>query len=147
MHIPDAMAQAVGHPRISARVNVLETLLKVTLLLVLVPRYGINGAAFAYLIAQIVLTPWYVNIANRLIGVRWAKLALDAYVPSLAALAPSCIVFVVLRSRISSLFSLGLVGGTGFCVYALLGALFVLDKKEREACLAPLGRMGFRFVR
>jgi O-antigen/teichoic acid export membrane protein len=147
MHIPDAVAQAVGRPRISARVHALETLLRVTLLLVFVPRLGITGAALGYLIAQILLTPWYVNITNRLIGVRWTELLLNAYAPILVPLTAGCLVFFALRSRICSLSSLGLIGGAGLGVYALLGAFSVLDGKERRACLAPLGRIGFRFVR
>jgi len=144
MHMPDSLSSGVGHPWIPAKFNVLETTLKFGSFLVLVPHFGIAGAAAGYLGTQVVLTPWFVNAANRVVGVSWRSLLLKSYCPILTPLSLISLFLLSMRPYVTSLHWLILVLFSASAAYMLLGTFLILDSKERTACLALLATLPFR---
>lgn len=49
-HIPYAFIQGIGQPKITASLHSLELIIYIPLLMILIQHYGINGAAYAWLI-------------------------------------------------------------------------------------------------
>jgi O-antigen/teichoic acid export membrane protein len=134
--VPYSISQATGRPDIAAGFAASSAALNLALLLVLVPRYGIEGAAWGFLVTQLALTPLFVVRANRLVGVKLGSLMAAAYGPVAAALGPVLLLLWAARPLASSLVSLGAVVALGLLVYAGLVAMLVLDVRERGACLA-----------
>lgn len=135
-HVPHHLSQAIGHPQVSARFACLQVVFNLGFYVVLIPRYGILGAAFGFLITQLVLTPFLLRLGNRLVGVSFSTLAGKAYLPVFAAAAPACLVLLSLRPFVTSLFSLIVVLSLAMTVYCLVGVVVILDSRERSACLA-----------
>ena len=78
----------------------------IALLVVLVPRFGVVGAAAALAVTQAVLTPWFIATANRQVGVRAAELLRAAFAPVAVAGAVAAAAWLALHGLVSSLPSL-----------------------------------------
>lgn len=140
MHVPDCISNGLGRPWIPAGFNAVETTLKFALFFVLIPSFGIAGAAAGYLLTQILLAPWFVRAVNRLVGVNWRTLFLQAYAPALLPLGSATLVLGLWRSHIHTIADLLLALASASIVFLTLGLFFILDQKERTACLALAGR-------
>jgi stage V sporulation protein B len=140
MHIPDAISNGLGRPWIPAGFNLAETALKFTLFFVLIPSFGVAGAAAGYLLTEILLAPWFVGTVNRILGVDWRTLLLRAYAPSFLPIAGAALVLVVWRSHIHTIADLLLALGCASAIYLTLALSLTLDRKERAACFALAGR-------
>ena len=140
MHPADAVTQAIGHPEISAKVNVMHMLIYLGLCLILVPWLGTAGAATGFLATQLILAPWLLHTANRLLQVGWRDLLWNSYGPVLAPLGMGCMVMILFWPRTSSLLALATVCVAAMAVYLMVGAFFILDDTERAACFRFLKR-------
>jgi O-antigen/teichoic acid export membrane protein len=142
MHVPDTLANGLGRPAIPAGFNVAETIVKFGLFFALIPRFGVAGAAAAYLAAQIVLAPWFVGTANRLVRVGWREWFDRVSRPVVVPLAGGLLSLALWRPHIRSLVSLVAALVSAAAIYALLGLFFILDGRERAACFALVERGG-----
>jgi O-antigen/teichoic acid export membrane protein len=139
-HVPFVVAQATGHPGVSARFSALNAAVNVLLLFVLVPPFGIMGAAAGFLVTQAAFAPWFAHTANRLVGVRFRALARTAYLPTAAAALAMVAVRAALPEAPQSLFALAAEGAVcGLAFVAVLAALAV-DAKEWAAVRRVLVR-------
>jgi O-antigen/teichoic acid export membrane protein len=92
--IPYFVALARGRPQLAGIFSGVTALLNVVLVLVLVPRYGVNGAAVAFLLSMATVPPsiWYVERRVLRMDVRvWGRLARRFAAPVLLDLA-ACLV-------------------------------------------------------
>ena len=142
MHVPDTLANGLGRPAIPAGFNVAETILKFGLFFALVPRFGVAGAAAAYVAAQILLAPWFVGTANRLVRVGWREWCARVCRPVLVPLAGGLAALALWRPYTASRVSLVAALLSAAAIYALLGIFFILDGRERAACFALVERGG-----
>jgi O-antigen/teichoic acid export membrane protein len=62
--LPYYLAFGIGRPQVAALFNVVTAAINVVLIVILVPRYGLIGAAAAYL-ASTVTVPWLVRYVER----------------------------------------------------------------------------------
>lgn len=136
MHIPDSISNGLGQPWVPAKFNVIETILKFTLFFALIPAFGVAGAAAGYLFTEILLAPWFVGTVNRIVGVGWRELFLQAYAPTLLPLGAGALVLALSRSHITTIGELLLALTCAGAIYLALFLFFTLDQKERAACLA-----------
>jgi O-antigen/teichoic acid export membrane protein len=66
---------ATGRVNTAARIGGTETVAKILLAVILIPRYGATGAAFATLVSTAVLTfAWFLPAAMAAAGLRWSDL-------------------------------------------------------------------------
>jgi O-antigen/teichoic acid export membrane protein len=76
VHIPFAFLQAAGRPDVTARIHVLEVAIHVPVVLVLVQRFGITGAAMAWALRSVMDALLVFLAAARVLGMRarWGDL-------------------------------------------------------------------------
>lgn len=137
-HIPAVVSQATGKPQVAACFAALNAILNIFLLIVLAPRFGIEGAAAAFLGSQLILTPWLVQTVNRSLGVSWLALLSRSYLPAAAACVIGALVCWLLQPFATSLSSLAAVGAMGLVIYASAALVIVFDRADRAACWSLL---------
>jgi O-antigen/teichoic acid export membrane protein len=140
MHVPDTLANGLGRPAIPAAFNVVETILKFGLFFALIPRFGIAGAAGAYLLAQLLLAPFFIAATNHMAGVGWSEWLARVVRPALVPLAGVLADLLLWRPHIDSFFTLIAALLTAATTYTVLGFFFTLDRFERSACFAVVER-------
>ena len=140
-HVPATFAQAGGRPDVAMRFSVLNAAGTLALLALLVPRFGVVGAAAALAVTQAVLTPWFIVTANRQAGVRGAELLRSAFAPVAIAGALAVAAWLALHGLVTSLASLLAVGAAGAAVYLAVSAAIVLERDERAAGRALAGSL------
>ncbi|HAZ07737.1 MAG TPA: hypothetical protein DCZ01_04255 [Elusimicrobia bacterium] len=75
-HAPNALAGGLGGGRLASGSAWAQTLLSLALWPVLIPRYGIAGAAAGALVAQAAATAYFLHQAHhRLLGLSWDRFA------------------------------------------------------------------------
>ncbi len=130
-------AQGAGRPDIPAKVQVLQAVINVILCFLLIPRWGINGVAVAWLIHHMVGIPIIIGVTNKRIlkmsNLQFIKNGLGF--PLIVGVVIPCF-FIPLRSIISSLPIL-------LCVFILIGIIYavvayftILDDKDKSLLLS-----------
>lgn len=123
-----------GRPDIPAKVHMLQSIINAIFCFLLIPRWGINGAAVAWLIHHIVGIPIIIGVTNRQVvkmsNLQFIKSGL-AMPLVLGGLIPSF--FIPLRSFMSSLtILLGLFILIGIVYFAVL-YFSIFDSKDKRA--------------
>lgn len=123
---------ATGHPRLKAALTLVDVACFLPLLLLLVPRYGLTGAAAALIITASVAAPVNYAIALRLLRMSPSKLVPVLWRPLIAALIMATILLVIFPhsavrpSSLGSLLAMIAAILLGAAVYALtLGATWL----------------------
>ncbi len=130
-HVPFTIAQGAGWPSLSAKFSILNAVVALLLFRLLIPRYGIDGAAAAFLISEMLVMPLFVHSVNRHLGVGWKSLLLRAYLPAAVCGTVASSVLVVLGSRVSSVAGLFAAVGLALIFYATVVLVCGLDSQER----------------
>jgi O-antigen/teichoic acid export membrane protein len=131
--IPAITSDSKGRPGVTAAFSVVSTAVNVGASLLLIPRFGINGAALAIVINSVVLVPyfvWYVhrNVINVPVVLMLRR---SLMLPALATVL-SLPVMIVLRALIHGLGTLALVSIASLGVYFILSLLVrTYDAQER----------------
>jgi O-antigen/teichoic acid export membrane protein len=132
--------QSTHRVNFAARASLIYSLLNLTAFLVLIPRFGILGAAAGFLISQALFVPWFVHRTNVMLGVRWGELLMSSYLGSFASAGVAGLVCLTLLGLLHSLVSLVVAVGVGTVVYMSLSAVLVLDQRDRDAVRLLLRR-------
>jgi O-antigen/teichoic acid export membrane protein len=140
MHIPDSLSQACGHPQLRAKLTGLQAALHAVLFVLLIPFFGLAGAAAGYVLAQLALAPWLIDKVNRIVGVTWKDVVLRCYLPVSIPTVAGCTVIMALRQFIHSFSTLACVVAAGSAIYGLLALWLSFDQKEKSVCLSFVGR-------
>ncbi len=99
----------------------------------LIPRYGINGAAIAALLPQALVVPGFVYLVTRTLKFSLWQLVSQAFLrPACCAVAQAAIL-LSLRRHVNSLFTLILLCLLSACVYGILSLFAVITAEERKA--------------
>lgn len=121
--IPFYIAYGAGKPKYAALFSLASGALNVLLIFLLVPRYGINGAAYAYLIA-VLPGLWFVRFTEkRILHISTGEFYKQTTMRLLFLAATSCALSFLLLPHISSLKAVVLVYGA---VTALSAGAFYL---------------------
>jgi len=139
-YVPYQVLQSTHHADTAAKAIAAYTILNVTLFLLLIPRFGIVGAATGFLIAQLVFVPLFMQRANRLLGVPWKAVLSVSYLRPFFAASLAGAVCWLCRPWVSSFGTLAAAVAIGGTVYTLLVALAVLDPGERAASILLVNR-------
>lgn len=147
---PVTTAEALGRPGIPAFFAVVSGVINLTAALVLIPRYGIEGAAWALLINFLAQVPIFIIVVNeRIIKVSSIKLFSDSYLRPLFSGGLAALVAYKLLARM-------FVGDNfvnlafGIIVFSLLYLLFNLfigtfDEKDKLMLYHFINK--FKFIR
>jgi O-antigen/teichoic acid export membrane protein len=101
--------------------------------LVLIPRYGINGAALASLLPQALTIPIFVYVVARMINFSLWKLFSHALMRPLLCGAVQAAILFSFRRNVTNLVSLILLGVTSLGVYGVLSLFVAITQAERNA--------------
>lgn len=139
-HVPYQVLQSTYHAATAAKGTVAYAIVNLTLFVLLIPPFGIVGASAGFLIAQFLYVPWFVQTANRLLGLRWRTVVAVSYLPVFLATGVTALACWACRPWVHSLFTVALAVAASFLVYASLGFVLVLDAKDKVACRLLLHR-------
>jgi O-antigen/teichoic acid export membrane protein len=67
-YIPITFLQAMGRPEMAAKYYLVEIPLYIGLCFLLIPSFGVEGAAWAYCIRMVLSTVWFFWITHRMLG-------------------------------------------------------------------------------
>ncbi|MGH9196894.1 MAG: lipopolysaccharide biosynthesis protein, partial [Acidimicrobiia bacterium] len=132
-HVPYVVAQAKGHPAITAAFAGVTAGLYLVLLVSLAQAFGIVGAAVSFLAVQTIVTPLFVYAVNRRLEISSTSLLRRAYLPAIAASVATVCFSLMTKPLVSSLFSLLLVLALDAVFHLMICTLVVLDRSERRA--------------
>ena len=97
-HAPNALAGGLGGGKYLSAVSWAQALLSLALWPILIPRYGIAGAAAGALVAQALPTLFYLDAAHRrLLGLPWARFLREVVAPLVAP--TSVLIFIAWLGR------------------------------------------------
>lgn len=139
-YVPYQVLQSTHYAGTAAKGSIIYGAINLGLFFVFIPRFGIIGAATAFLLGQILFVPWFIKKANRLLGVGWRTLFAASYARVFIAAALACSACWFFRVWVDSILTLAVVITAGLVLYVLLAATLVLDSTEKEACRALVQR-------
>ena len=131
--IPSYLLDGIGKPKVNAFFSVLSALMNICLCLLLIPKYGVKGAAFAGLANGLFVILCLVTVDMKILHIGLARLAADWSRPIAASLVQGMITFALIAPIVTGITTLiaGLVGSV--VVFYLLTLLFkAVDKNDLE---------------
>jgi O-antigen/teichoic acid export membrane protein len=138
--VPYQVLQSTKHADTAAKGAMWYTALNLTLYVILIPPFGILGAAGAFFCAQVLFVPWFIGKANALLGIEWGTLVRASYARVFPPAIAGGLVCWVCRPWVHSFLTLAPAAGLGFLVYLLSSLVLVMDTRERAAIQLLLGR-------
>ena len=130
-HVPFVVSQGIGRPAVSARYSLLNALINLAFFLVLIPRYGIAGAAGGFLLSEALVMPAFIWETNRVLSVSWFSLISRAYLRPFACGLTAFGILCALKPYTNSLPRLIACCAVGGVIYALLAFVAAIDTRER----------------
>lgn len=126
--IPAFLLDGIGKPRVNAFFAVQSAVMNISLCLLLIPRYGVNGAAFAGLANGLVVFLYLVTVDKKILHIGLLRIFTDIWArPLAAALVQGALTAFFVAQFISGVATLvlGLVVSFGlFCLASLLFKAF-----------------------
>ncbi len=101
--------------------------------LLLIPKYGINGAAVAALLPQALVVPFFVYQVTRMLQFSLWQLISHGFLRPLLCATVQAIILFSLRRYVDSLLTLILLCILSFCVYCVLSLFGAITPEERKA--------------
>lgn len=133
--VPTITSLGVGRAWIPSLFAFAASAINLTSNLLLIPRYGINGAALAQLLPQAIVVPFFIITVNRLLKVHSWQLVKAALWRPLACAAIEAVFLFECRAYIDGLLSLAIVILLSLTVFGLLALVVGLSRDERLALL------------
>lgn len=145
--MPMAAAYGLDRPRYATASISLQAALCVGLWMILVPRYGIDGAALGFLGAQFLTgLPYVLFVSRTLFGIMPSEYLDGILLRPCAAGAVFALCLWPARSLVGDWLSLAVLGGVSMLLYGAAG-LVLLEKAERETLAKLLGAVREKFFR
>lgn len=140
--IPAITSDSLGRPGVTTSFSVLSAVLNVVLSLLLIPRYGIVGAALAIGINSVLLVPvflWYVH--RRVLDLPIRTVLTRSIAAPAVAVVLALVPMFALRQTVDSRLTLAVALVLGFGAYlALTLVVHVYDATDRAVARAYLAR-------
>ena len=130
--IATATSLGVGRVWIPAIFAFAASVLSLVFNLALIPLYGINGAAFAFLLPQLMLGPLFVGVVTRMLNFSLWVLLRRGFLPPLICAAAQLFMLFFFRQYVNSLTTLGVLCFASLCSYGVLSFFLVITPHERS---------------
>jgi len=98
----------------------------------LIPLYGINGAAFSFLLPQLIVAPLFVYVVTRTLAFPMLELLHYGFVRPIICASIQFLVLFFCREYVTSILALGLLCLASLCLYGLLSVFVAITSRERE---------------
>lgn len=131
--VPTVTSLGVGKAWVPARFALFGSAINLISNLLLIPHYGINGAAFGLFLSQIVVVPFFVYKVNHDLKLSLGRLISDAFFRPFACATIQLLVLMSLRSRVDSLFTLGVLAIVSLGIFGVLSFFSAISREERSA--------------
>lgn len=143
--VPTVIAEGVGRPDLPAIFAGISALLNISFSLLLIPRYGIVGAAWALALNALIQVPVFIHQVNRqVLGLSSWELTRKSYLRPFAGGLTTTVLWFLTRPYTHGVMGLAIIGLLGFCFYGwMCYRLGCLDGEERSL----LGDRAHRIVR
>jgi O-antigen/teichoic acid export membrane protein len=138
--IPTVTALGIGRPWTPAAFALAGSAINIVANIILIPRYGINGAAFGALLPQALVVPIFVFRVNRLVRFSFWKLGSEAFLRPFACCAVQCTILLLARPYIDNLAVLVAVCFLSLGVFGVLSIFGTLSASERQLLFGELRR-------
>lgn len=129
--VPVTVIEGMGKPKITAFFSTLSTILYLVFALLLIPRFGIFGAALAVFLSRIIQTPIFIYyVTGRIIKITNLSFYFNNYLKLIFLGILSAFPFLPFSSFLSSIWHLGGI----FTFYGLIyiGLCFITRAIDRE---------------
>lgn len=140
--IPAVTCDAVGRPGVTTAFSIAGAVVNISLALILIPRYGLVGAASVILVHASVSLPVFLTFVHRrVVRLPISALLRRSLMRPIAAVALGSVPMIVLAPLAGGLVSLVLV--VGFCLAAYVGfaiAVGAYDPVDRNVSLRAFRR-------
>jgi O-antigen/teichoic acid export membrane protein len=131
--VPTVTSLGVGNAWMPAAFAFATSVINLVANFLLIPRYGINGAAFAYLLPQALMVPAFAYVVTRMIKFSLWDLFSHGLMRPLFCACAEFAVLITFRRYVNGLVSLGLLCVASLCLYAILSLLGAITREERLA--------------
>ena len=133
--VPTVTSLGVGRPWLPAAFAIVSSAINIVLNLVLIPRYGINGAALGYLLPQALVAPVFIYVVTRMLKFSQWRFFSQTFLRPLLCAGLQFVVLLMLRGYARSLISVGLLCFVSLCVYGAVSLFGAITREERSVLL------------
>ncbi len=133
--VPTVTSLGVGNAWMPAAFAFGSSVINLASNFVLIPRYGINGAALASLLSQALIVPPFMYAVTRMIRFSLWELFSHGLLRPLLCASVQFAVLCAFRRYVDSLFGLALLCVGSLCVFGLLALFGAISREERGALL------------
>lgn len=131
--IATVVSQGVNRLGIWVRYVVGLTLTNLILYIFLIPKFGINGAAFSLLISSLIWVPFLIcKVNNEIIKISNFVMIQKTFLSSILLAAGLFICLSFINPLANNLSSLLILSVLAVVIYAFLGYFIILDHRDRE---------------
>jgi O-antigen/teichoic acid export membrane protein len=131
--VPTVTSLGVGNAWMPAAFAFSSSVINLASNFILIPRYGINGAAFASFLSQVLVVPPFVYVVSRMLKCSlWGLFTHGFLRPFLCASVQIAILFAF-RGYVNSLLTLGMLCIASVAVYGVLSVFGAITPEERTA--------------
>jgi O-antigen/teichoic acid export membrane protein len=139
--VPTVTALGVGRVWLCSAFAFAASVVDLLFSFLLIPNYGINGAALALLISIAVVQPFFVYSVNRTLGLTSVRFIVEALLRPLACAAVQFAVLLELRSSVNGLISLLTVSFLSLGLFGLIALFVAMTHEERLALFGVVPRI------
>jgi O-antigen/teichoic acid export membrane protein len=138
--VSQVMLQAIGQPKLSANYSVFQAISNLILFVLMIPKFGIVGAAFSFTLSQCLFAPWIISKSHYHLKCSVRELVQQSFLLPVVFASIVTVAIAPLALRATNLLLLCSAMALAGLVYVVLIALFALDKRERDAIGSLLRR-------
>jgi O-antigen/teichoic acid export membrane protein len=144
--VPTVTSLGVGRPWMPSVFSTASSVASLAANLLLIPRYGVNGAALALLLSELVGGAPFIYLINRRLGVTPLRFISDVVARPFVCTMAQLLVLLAARNYINGLISLIVAALISVLVFGLC-ALFVAMTTDERRALFALAAPGVSFFR
>ncbi|HLJ85781.1 MAG TPA: flippase [Candidatus Angelobacter sp.] len=130
-HVPVVFVTAIGRPELWAKYSVANAAANLILFVLLIPRFGMNGAAVGFFIPQAISAAVLLPQVGHIMGLRLREVIKNSFLAPMACGAAIPMASAMLSRYVNSLWSLLGVICLLLAIYGCLAFLFCLDRREK----------------
>lgn len=131
--VPTVTSLGVGEAWVPAAFAFASSVINLLANFLLIPRYGIDGAAMAALLPQAVVVPVFVYVVTRMLKFSLWELFSHGLLRPLVCASVQMALLFMFRRYIDNLVTLGALCFLSLCVYGVLSVFGAVTKEERIA--------------
>jgi O-antigen/teichoic acid export membrane protein len=131
--VPTVTSLGVGEAWMPAAFAFASSVINLLSNFLLIPRYGINGAALAALLPQALVVPAFVYVVTRMLKFPLWELFSHGLLRPFACASIQIAILFAFRRYVNSLVTLGILCILSLCVYGVLSLFGAITQEERSA--------------